>query len=101
MSIYDDLWDEKTLAELEDLASDTIRSDIEAALAFGRELGFDYFGLGEIVNMKSPVKFERMPVKWDEQYPEVRCAAYVKLTIERSYELESPFKYDGTKGGGQ
>ena len=86
------------LDELDRLFRETLYSCVSEALEISRKTGADFLGLGRTIQIRDPIKFERMPVSWEERLPTINFEIESIGRISRSYDITSPANvYGGGK----
>ena len=53
-------------------------------------MGIDYIGLSKMVELRAPLKFERMEKPWREIFPELPIEIEVHTELKRTYDLDDP-----------
>lgn len=76
--------------KLEELASESIREEIESALHKARTLKADIFGFGEIIHQKHPREWQEIKNDWDKIFPDLDVEILVNAKVRRSGSLNRP-----------
>lgn len=80
------------LKELEKLASEMIKSEIESCIRKAQELESDIFGWGVELGRVHPKTWDKVRDEWVDIFPEVESEVSVKMNIRRSYLQDRTFQ---------
>jgi len=64
-----------------------------------KELGLDFIGIGDALEMKNPVKFAKIKNKWPELLKEMEFNITWEIVIARTYDIGEPIGYNDRDGG--
>lgn len=76
--------------KLEELASESIKGEIESALHKARTLNADIFGFGEIIHQKHPKEWQEIKNDWDKIFPDLDVEILINAKLRRSGSLDRP-----------
>ncbi len=91
----EDVFTEETLRFLEKELEKTVRNEIEAVIHFGQEKSMDFFGTGDAVFMKYPIKWEDVyERKWKTVFPEILFSVNITPVITGTYNISQPVRIE-------
>jgi len=90
-----DIYDNAVLSELESKISAEQEKRIEEILTFSQDLDTDFLAIGRRIELKAPVKFAKMPDKWEDIFSETMFNLSVDTDIERTYDMREPAGVSG------
>ncbi|HWJ03009.1 MAG TPA: Ger(x)C family spore germination protein [Verrucomicrobiae bacterium] len=79
------------MPEMEALASEKVRSDINQAVAKAQEFNSDIFGFGQLVYREKPEVWRGLESHWNEEiFPNLRVSVDAEIKVKRSGSTVSP-----------
>lgn len=81
--------------QIESAAEEEIKETVALAIKKSREIGSDFFGMGDEININDPYKFRDTHEKWDEIFPEVQIGLKIECELKRTYDMENSLSFRG------
>lgn len=90
----ENLLTEETLKDLALKQSEVLHSKMQQVIDASKEFQIDCTGLGQIISLKHPFKWDRLKENWAEIYPGLTIDIVVESEIARSYDINEPNGYE-------
>lgn len=85
------------LEELATKQSEVLHSKMQQVIDASMEFGIDCTGLGQIISLKHPFKWDHLKENWAEIYPELQIDIVVESEVARSYDINEPNGYEAER----
>ena len=89
------LWEDSFIREMESALSQELYDCARAALNRSQDMGLDFMGLGDMVELANPVSFSLMDSDWQEVFPRLPVKLRVTGQLQRTYDINDPVATDG------
>jgi spore germination protein KC len=87
-----DVFDKKSISQLEKQQADEIRAEMESAISFSKQNNTDILGFGDKLFHQHPMKWERIKDNWDKLFPKIKVKIEIEAKINRSYNIGKPIR---------
>ena len=89
----EDIYNEKTIKELENMQSDIIKKEAEEVLRKAQKEKIDFLNIKNKLIIKHPYKWEHLKDSWEETFENAEIEMYVDSSIRRTYDVISEINY--------